>query len=424
MIFQFSLRALVIGVFVSLFACTPNKVQSTKIIATAPVNTIVSDNELRAINLPEQRKVLFLMGQDTETLSAFHKDVLLKDPQFPAPGGVTLYTKISHTFKYGSLAGLISSVDYGSGINNFVRTLKEFPNAALAVGLDITDNSGQCKSIPTKAISGIADKDVTPELIRFYRAEVDKLITFLKDANRPIFLRIGYEFDGPWNCYDATSYKIAFGYIKQRLAAMHAYKIATVWQSAAWLRNQGPYVVTDANHLDKYYPGDDAVDWVAFSKFYGLSYKEHQWTCDALNPEWFTPLVTPRLQQDLVLNFARAHKKPVLIAESAPTAYSTSELTSSCVFTNRTLPITAEKIWQSWFQEWFDYIDANKDIIRAAAYINTNWHTQKMWYCAPNTTAGTEKCNQGYWGDSRIQANPLILERFKQQLQKDIFVKK
>lgn len=424
MILHFANRTLIIStLFLSLFACTKNKIKTSKAIAE-PFNTSSNTTELHAINLPEQGKVLFVIGQDTETLSAFRKDVLLKDPQFPAPGGVTLYTKISHNFKYGSLAGLTSNVDYGSGINNFVQTLKEFPNAALAVGLDITDNSGQCKSIPTKAISGVTDSDVTPALISFYRAEVDKLITFLKDANKPIFLRIGYEFDGPWNCYDAATYKTAFGYIKQRLIAMHADKVATVWQSAAWPRNLGSYVVTDANHLDKYYPGDDAVDWVAFSKFYGSSYKEHQWTCDALNPEWFTPLVTPRSQHDRVLNFARAHKKPVMIAESAPTAYSTSELTSSCVFTNRTSPLTAENIWQSWFQEWFDYIADNKDIIRAAAYINTNWHTQKMWYCAPNATAGTEKCNQGYWGDSRIQANPYILDRFKQQLQKDIFVKK
>jgi len=377
-----------------------------------------------ARNLPGNEKILFVMGQDTETLNAFKVVVLDKNPEFPYPGGVTLYTKISHSFKYGSLAGVTTDVDYGSGKNNFVETLQQFPGSALAVGLDITDAHAGCKSIPTKAIGGIADPDITPELTDFYRGEVDKLITFLKNSDRQIFLRIGYEFDGPWNCYNPEAYKAAYRYIKERINALNADKIATVWQTAAWLRDQDIYKVTDNNHLEKYYPGDDVVDWISFSKFYGEHYRQEQWTCDELNPEWFTPVVSAVSQHDRLLNFARSHKKPVMIGEAAPVGFSNSELTSSCIFTNRPSSITAEEIWASWYQEWFDYIEKNRDVIRAAAYINTNWHSQSMWYCAPDATAGSENCKQGYWGDSRIQSNPMILERFTKAIKNQIFVQK
>ncbi|MES2825416.1 MAG: endo-1,3-beta-xylanase [Pseudomonadota bacterium] len=378
---------------------------------------------LSALHLPDDNKVLFFMGQDTETLSAFKKSVLDKDSTFPAPGGVTLYTKISHSFKYGSLAGLKENVDYGSGINNFIDTLNEFPKAALAVGLDMTDAQADCKSIPTKAIAGLIDADVTPELIRFYRSEVDRLITFLKSTDRPIFLRIGYEFDGPWNCYNAAAYKASFRFIKARINALNADKIATVWQTAAWLRNQNSYQVTDNNHLDQFYPGDDVVDWIALSKFYGEHYRKHQWSCDALNPPWFTPIVSAVSQHDRTLDFARLHNKPVIIAEAAPAGYSTSTLTSSCIFTNRTSSITAEELWDKWYQDWFDYIEKNRDIIRAVAYINTHWHAQSMWHCVLNTMAGTEHCKQGYWGDSRIEGNSLILKNFSKEISKPFYVK-
>ena len=426
MVIRCTIRFLVLcSLLLSMAAC--NEVRGPETIhRVAPItqyNSSSLGSQLHAINLPADGKVLFVMGQDTETLSAFRKEVLMRDPTFPVPGGVTLYTNISHNYKFGSLPSLTADVDWGAGNNNFLRTLKEFPGAALVVGLDITGGNGECKSITTNAIAGIVADGVSQDLIKHYRVEVDKLIQFLKDTNRPVFLRIGYEFDGPWNCYDASSYKKAYRYIKQRSVEMNAGKIATVWQSATWLRDKAPYIVTDENHLEKFYPGDDVVDWVGFSKFYNLHYKEHQWVCDELIPGELAPHVSPNSQHDRVLNFARAHKKPVMIAEAAPTAYSNSELTSSCISTNRPTPISAEAIWKSWYQEWFDHIEANKDIIRAVAYINADWHSQSMWHCEPKALVGSANCKQGYWGDSRIQANPIILEKFKQQLLKNTFVK-
>ncbi|QEY16999.1 MULTISPECIES: hypothetical protein [unclassified Cellvibrio] len=420
-------KALPLLLLIGLTGCKKDSADNQS--ATAPVedktqSVASSSPSLAAKLLPDNDKVLFIMGQDTETLNAFKTDVLDKDANFPYPGGVTLYTKIAHSFKFGSLAGVTSDVDYGSGRNNFVETLNQFPGAALAVGLDITDAHDDCKSIPTKAVAGLVDGEVTPELVSYYRSEVDKLLTFLKESDRQIFLRIGYEFDGPWNCYNPEAYKETFRFIKQRIDVLDAKNIATVWQTASWLRDQGIYKVSDPNHLETYYPGDDVVDWVSFSKFYGEHYRKYQWNCDALNPEWFTPQVSAVSQHDRVLNFARAHHKPVMISEAAPAAFSTSTLTASCIFTNHPVAITVDDLWETWYQDYFDYIEENRDVIRAAAYINTNWHTQSMWYCEPEATAGAEGCKQSYWGDSRIEGNPIILERFSKEISKSHFVQK
>lgn len=418
---------LLIGGISLITACShsshqPIKTSTVQELAALHVSATAAVSIEQARNLPVDNKIALFMGQDSETLTDYRKNVLDKDSGLPKPAGITLYTKISNSAKQGSLAGITTDTDYGSGVINFSKSLKEFPGAVLAVGLDVTDTHAGCKQIPTRAIAGILGNGVTEKEVADYRQQVDKLLVFLKESDRQIFLRIGYEFDGPWNCYEPESYKAAYRFIKTRINALNATNIATVWQSAAWPRNQGIYQVTDANHLDKFYPGDDAVDWVSLSTFYGAPYRAYQWTCDALNPEWFTPLVTPRSQQDRILAFARTHKKPVMIAEAAPVGFSNSQLTTGCVFTNRIKPISAEEIWKSWYADWFDYIHVNKDVIRAVAYINTNWHSQAMWYCAPNSTAGAKDCNQGYWGDSRVQAHPYILGKFKEEISKPVYV--
>ena len=68
---------------------------------------------------------------------------------------------------------------------------------------------------------------------------------------------------------------------------------------------------------------------------------------------------------------------------------------------------TGDAIWQEWFAPFFAYVEANRDIIRAVAYVNADWDSQSMW-AAPYA--------EGYWGDSRIQANTEISRRWLQQI--------
>lgn len=359
------------------------------------------DGELDAVNLPPDDKVLFLIGQDSQTLAEFESEVLDADPAFPQPGGVSLYTNIVGT----PLAGLYQTVDFGAGPTNFPQTLSEYPGA-VSVGLYLVD----CSLTPLQAIAG--SPDVPPDVVRRYQDWTDELITWLRDTRRDVFLKVGYEFDGEWNCYQPAEYRAAFRHIAQRIDDLRARNIATVWQSATWPGEvPEPYLATTPGHWDRWYPGDDAVDWVGMSTFYSGSYREHQWSCAPAADI----AADPRTIQDDLLNFARARGKPVMIAEAAPQGHDLGELTAGCIFESgkpwaKLEPISAGELWHTWFTEFFGYAHANRDIIRAVSYINTDWDSQSMWQCT------AERCPNGYWGDSRLQANPEILARVKAEL--------
>jgi hypothetical protein len=54
-------------------------------------------------------------------------------------------------------------------------------------------------------------------------------------------------------------------------------------------------------------------------------------------------------------------------------------------------------------------MEENRDVINALAYINVHWDSQDMWD-APYES--------GYWGDSRLQVNPFLAERFNQAIER------
>ncbi len=379
--------------------------------------------DISARNLPPNGKIAFFIGQDSDTLSDY-KNVLNANPSIPQPYGVTLYTNIVLNSSPGALAGVYSNTNYGAGNINFPATLQQYPNAALAVGLYLSD-SPTCTDQPLRAIIGTNDSDVTsgnPNLITQYRQKVDQLINTLKGYNRPVFLRIGYEFDNPFvGCYNATYYVEAFQYIKGRIDALGATNVATVWQASLWPRDEHPdhpeyhYNPVEPNHFDIWYPGDQYVDWVGASVFFGMNFTQYQWANQSYT-------VAARDLQNNLLNFARSHGKPVMIAESSPQGYDNANQTASSIFVNQPTQIGGDGIWNSWYQDYFNFINSNKDVIRAVAYINTQWNSQPSWQCAPGATAGAANCAQGYWGDARIQANSTIFQRFTQNIECNTFV--
>ncbi|MFG3157384.1 endo-1,3-beta-xylanase [Streptomyces sp. NPDC048219] len=372
-----------------------------------------------ARNLPADGKVMAIMGQDSDTLAAYKRDVM-DNPGLnaPTPGGVTLYTNLVLGGSPEPLAGMNSPANWGSGTVDFAGTLAQYPNSALAVGLYLSDATSGCNNQPLRAIVGTNDSDVTagnPSLISQYRTKVDQMVTTLKSYDRQVFLRIGYEFDGPWNCYSADYYKKAFAYIKGRIDALGATKVATVWQTAAWPLDTNPdhpewnYIVTDPKHYDTWYPGDRYVDWVGLSAFYGTGSVGTQWGCSTYD-------TSPTGLQNRVLDFARAHGKPAMIAEASPQGYDNGAHTKSCIMRKNPTATSADTIWNEWYKPYFSWINANRDVIRAAAYINTDWDGQTQWQCADGAAAGGPGCANGYWGDARIQADPTVRDRFLAEL--------
>ncbi len=378
-------------------------------------------------NLPKDGKILFMMGQDSETLTEYSEKVLKKHKDMPRPGGITLYTNIIPGGGTEVLGGLEGPTNYGAGTISFKKTLAEYPDAALALGLALSDAYLGCKSMPTRMISMREAEASTPEekqLVKHHHQLVDKLVNYLRELDRPVYLRIGYEFDGNWNCYDRESFISAFRHIKNRIDALGASNVATVWQSAAYPQDISGYNVSEAEHLDKWYPGDDVVDWVGLSIFLTHDYNKHQWSaaCKSLKPKLYQEAIKPRDLQDKIVAFARTHKKPVMVAEAAPQGYSNNQRTASCIFHNNPTQISSNDIWNLWYADFFSYLEKNRDVIRAASYINTNWQNQGMWHCKAQQHVGDQGCPAAYWGDSRVQANRKILKRFKNELQKHFYV--
>ena len=202
------------------------------------------------------------------------------------------------------------------------------PNSVLAVGLYLVDHTG-------KNLDHIADGA--------HHAAIDELNTFIQRADRAVFLRIGYEFDGAWNHYSPAKYIAAFRHIVDRLRENGVTNSVSVWQSATY-----PGGTYQNRPFRDWYPGDEYVDWL------GLSY-----------------FVYDQYVHDSFLGFAREHNKPVLIAESTPRGYDLDDLTYGSPFSNGggLVDKTPEEIWEEWYAPFFAYIHDNTNVIRTACSV-------------------------------------------------------
>lgn len=339
---------------------------------------------------PKEPKTLFIIGQDSETLSEYKRDV-------PEDGveALTLYTRLESGDPSNTLDGILKPANWESGFVSFEKTLQEFPNSHLAIGI-IHSNCGEINH--TKLIANGE-----------YDQSIKELASYLKGLTpRKIFLRFGFEFDGLWNCHEPETYKKAFRRTVKLFKGMNVSNVAFVWHSAVWpypldsdKKRIKIYDHMEEGHLERWYPGDDVVDWIGISAFY---LDTSQWKV--------SPPDDPSKIHEIALKFARDKRKPVMIAEAAPQAYDIGKLTKSYNMLHEASDVESEGIWNNWYQLYFDFIDRNKDVIRAAAYINTNWKSQKMWQCPLNKGSGDPGCPMGYWGDSRVQANPYIKEKW------------
>lgn len=298
---------------------------------------------------PLDNKTHFIVGQDLDTVRDFVKEVL------PNPSGTTSYTCISKNTNY-SLHGLDHPVDYGAGTIDAKAQMTLVPGSVLVLGVCI---KGALEDI----------------VMRRCDASIDRFGDWIRSQPVPVFLRIGYEFDGPWNDYDSEYYKLAFKWIVSRLRFKGVQNFVSVWQSAtytAYIDNGcRSWKIVDRSFID-WYPGDDVVDWMGTS-YFDFDKRIH----------------------DAFLNFARSRKKPLMIAESAPQGYDLELGERLDHFTNERISsgLSGRMLWENWYEPFFKYVRDNQDIIRAVAYINTPWKTQKLWATGDN----------GFWGDSRIQ---------------------
>jgi hypothetical protein len=309
--------------------------------------------------LPPAGKKLLIVGQDVNSIRDYDLNVGI------TPGGVTNYINIA------DLSGLTTDVDNGGGSNNVGRLFQSYPNSVLAIGVYLVNSLG---NINSGALDG----------------NLNTLVNTLKSWQRPIFLRWGYEFDGPWNSYDPTQFKSAWIRMYNKIQAAGATNIVMVWQSSSYCTSGGNQITFNNQPMSAWWPGSQYVNWVALS--------------------YFRPDDCSNRAVNAVVSYARTENKPLLIAESTPQRYNLNALTySNTVNRNDSIGTNANAIWSNWFVPYFSFINSNADVIKAVAYINANWDSQSLW--APPYT-------QGYWGDSRVEVNNTIKTNWKNEISK------
>ena len=197
---------------------------------------------------PEDGKCLVFIGQDMEAIGGIEgKEGYVNF--FGTPAGITIYTNIrpgdvSYGYTYQGLDGLTSNANWGAG-NCFADAQLASPllkGCDVAIGLELVNHE-------EKVASGEHDS---------YIIRLGEWIQNI--APRRVFLRIGYEFDGhAWNHYQPEAYITAFRRIHTLFDSLNISNVAYVWQSTGGNSSM--------DELYQYYPGDEYVDWFAYSQF-------------------------------------------------------------------------------------------------------------------------------------------------------------
>jgi len=311
---------------------------------------------------PKDGKVLVFVGQDLEALGGVkqYKNGYLD--YFETPAGITLYSNLSpgdqsYTLLLEGLDGLKTKANWGAGDTcaQYFIDDEQYNNTMLSIGLSMVNN----------------DKYVA-------KGKHDKLIIelgeWIKTTKRPVFLRIGYEFDGwDWNNYKKKHFLKAWKRIYNIFRKIKVDNVAFVWQSKGTGSSQ--------KVLEEWYPGDEFVDWCGYSYFN--------------NPD------------EEMIQFARKHKKPVFIAEACPV------LKDDFGNFHADLKKSPKLIWENWFVTFFETIEKNKDVIKAFSYINVDWKSQMMW------------ATNDYFKnvDSRIQKSEYITKKWLTEIAKEMYIK-
>jgi len=287
---------------------------------------------------PDPGKKLLIIGQDLGSVGGLKKHLngYINHISGPMPAGVTTYTDLKY------LAGLEHLANWGAGDIHAQAYVEDadFDQSCIAIGLYLVD-----------ILSGVIDGR--------YDYNIERLGTWIRGLDRPVFLRIGYEMEGSWNRYEPSAYVEAWRYIVHKFDSLGISNVAYVWQSAG---------LNDENLLD-WYPGDEYVNWMGYSQFDGHG-------------------------MGLVIrSLAKEKNKPVMISEATPK-----------------IKLRQRSKGNDWL--WYERVLSElyaDDQIYALAYINAAWDQQAMW-------KGQK------WGDSRIQMSPLIQSRWEQEMSKPIWL--
>ncbi len=294
---------------------------------------------------PPNGKALMIIGQDMDATGgiAGRNEAGYVEQVGLVPAGVTTYVGLDQVPGYG----VTTIADWGAG-----------PICADCYA----DNGAYDESVVAIGLYMVGD------LINTLRGRRDDHLRALgnwikSQAPRPIFLRVGYEFELQYWREDPDDYRDAFRYVVDFMNdELQIDNVAYVWQAASGTGSK--------NYLLQWYPGDEYVDWLAYSHFGGNN------------------------TGNTMISIANDLGKPIMIAEAMAKGERLDEVNGAF-------------IWNDYFEPLFEKIyDHN---IKALAYINQDWDKQDMW-------------SNGAWGNSRVQDNSYVKNKWLNELAKDYWL--
>lgn len=230
-----------------------------------------------------------------------------------------------------------------------------------------------------------------------YEAQVRRIGAALAIFDKPVFLKIGWEFNNKDNpsppnptkgaqAYHSTFFPIAYN--KTRNWILDEYSKAGKTPKVAWVWAWEAAATTD--YLDNnsqtgqplWYPGDASVDW------FGVDYFPVNDFTSQSGPPPFGP--SHLIALNAFLDKAKAKGKPVHLTE-------TSEV-------NIDVPggsTDTSGVWNFWFVPWLSYLDAHPEI-KSFSYIDHNW------------TGGNG--GPATWKDGRRYTNDEIMQKWLNEM--------
>lgn len=189
-----------------------------------------------------------------------------------------------------------------------------------------------------------------------FDAAIEAFCVGLERLARPAFVRIGYEFNGHWNGYQAPSFVAAWRRVAAAIRRHRLDEVALTWCYA-------PEGVD--KDFASFHPGDDQVDW---------------WSIDLFSVEHFTAPDT-----EAFMRAAAGAGCPVLIGESTPRHVGV---------------LDGEASWRRWFVPYLDFL-GRWPHVKGTSYIAWDWSQYPMWRD---------------WGDGRPWRDEVVLERWRAAL--------
>ena len=247
---------------------------------------------------------------------------------------------------FESTAGInnVSIINEFSGLNgNFDNLLSASKNSSQPYTPMI---SWQLSFIDNKVLNGSLDGNI--------RARANEI----KKYNRPVFIRLNWEFNGTWYKdwgyrpgETAKHYKDSWNHVVNLFKELGVTNAAFVWAPNVWAPNIEIPNNTAVEEYATWYPGNDSVDWIGIDNYP---------TCSDTGLKGL----------DIIAQFASIHGKPLALTEWS---------LRLCDKVNGTVPAKAHRI-----DEVFKWQNSYPDTVKANLWFNNKGTSKDYDQNCPN----------------------------------------